>query len=326
MKAQPGVDILSNLQYLLHEGESAEVWRACPHLIAFLVGDADASPQAIEHARSILRQALATETPEKTAQHLRAACELLGWSRLTAKEQSLIFQKNGHGRPDEVDRRTFGARAELAGDLCTPKITTSRTIRARLPQIAGGLLHELELARLETGPLVKIDEASKDLSEVHLIGKYARAREDLRKRSALSILTVGIAIMLGVGIVGPLFSILMSALTSRSSSANASAGTVLVAEVRHTEGKGLNTSKGPSSAMSNGNSSNIPEGGILNIVCQDRHGQSIYDPEGDSTRYQQPWPVWDKLTDGKWVSDLYTSLPKDPGDLPPAGIPACSGT
>jgi hypothetical protein len=33
--------------------------------------------------------------------------------------------------------------------------------------------------------------------------------------------------------------------------------------------------------------------------------------------------VWDRLTVGDWISDIYTTLPKQPGDMPPLGLPTC---
>ncbi|HEY2703200.1 MAG TPA: AfsR/SARP family transcriptional regulator [Candidatus Dormibacteraeota bacterium] len=60
----------------------------------------------------------------------------------------------------------------------------------------------------------------------------------------------------------------------------------------------------------------------IRIVCQDLHGGLVIDnklqaaPQPSST-------VWDRLDDGTWVPDLYTSLPKRPGQVPPLGLPVC---
>jgi hypothetical protein len=95
------------------------------------------------------------------------------------------------------------------------------------------------------------------------------------------------------------------------------------AVVRYTENKGLNTFLGPANTYGRGTPSNLAEGTVINVVCQSRHGQEIYDPEGDPNRYKQPWPVWDRLNNGVWVSDLYVDLPKVPGESSPPGIPRC---
>lgn len=64
------------------------------------------------------------------------------------------------------------------------------------------------------------------------------------------------------------------------------------------------------------------EGERIPVVCQVRDGQPVTDP--DSTPgLPENWPVWDKLADGYFVTDLYTDLPKDPGPTPPLGLPLC---
>jgi transcriptional regulator with XRE-family HTH domain len=54
------------------------------------------------------------------------------------------------------------------------------------------------------------------------------------------------------------------------------------------------------------------------IVCQARHRRLVADPStGKSSA------VWDNLSDGYWIPDLYTDLPKVDGGAPPLGIPLC---
>lgn len=63
-------------------------------------------------------------------------------------------------------------------------------------------------------------------------------------------------------------------------------------------------------------------GDRVTVVCQVRNGpfeSHPYVPEG----YPDEWPVWSKLSDGRWVSDLYLDTPKEEGDVPPEGIPLC---
>lgn len=96
-----------------------------------------------------------------------------------------------------------------------------------------------------------------------------------------------------------------------------------VATVAFTEGKGLKTRTGPGTSHPLGIPHTLPEGAMIAVLCQDRHGEPFRDPTGDSRRYDQAWPVWNRLADGNWVSDLYVDLPKIPGDVPPRGIPRC---
>jgi eukaryotic-like serine/threonine-protein kinase len=57
------------------------------------------------------------------------------------------------------------------------------------------------------------------------------------------------------------------------------------------------------------------EGKTVRIECQERDGRSIDDPStGESTT------VWNRTTDGVYISDLYTDL----GNTPPEDIPACT--
>lgn len=55
------------------------------------------------------------------------------------------------------------------------------------------------------------------------------------------------------------------------------------------------------------------------IVCQARHRRVVSDPTAGTSS-----PVWNKLSDGYWIPDLYTDLPKVTGEAPPLGIPTCS--
>lgn len=66
----------------------------------------------------------------------------------------------------------------------------------------------------------------------------------------------------------------------------------------------------------------LGEGTLIHIVCQDRSGGLVIDnklgiaPQPMST-------VWDRLEDGGWISDVYTTLPKLQGRTPPLGLPVC---
>jgi serine/threonine protein kinase len=61
------------------------------------------------------------------------------------------------------------------------------------------------------------------------------------------------------------------------------------------------------------------EGAQIQIECQERNGREISDPSSGKVS-----KVWDRTTDGVYISDLYTDLTKVAGDTPPDGIPACT--
>jgi DNA-binding SARP family transcriptional activator len=67
---------------------------------------------------------------------------------------------------------------------------------------------------------------------------------------------------------------------------------------------------------------NLNEGTPIRILCQNRHGGLVIDnalrpgPHPSST-------VWDRLDNGTWISDLYTSLPKPASGTPPLGLRDC---
>jgi hypothetical protein len=78
--------------------------------------------------------------------------------------------------------------------------------------------------------------------------------------------------------------------------------------VTGTGGIGLNERQGPSAAGAV--LANDPDGAALDIVCQD-HGDVIH---GSA--------IWDKLADGNWVTDYYTTTPNFNAFSPP--IPQCA--
>ena len=60
------------------------------------------------------------------------------------------------------------------------------------------------------------------------------------------------------------------------------------------------------------------EGTVVSIVCQARNRREVSDPTSG-----QRSPVWNRLSDGYWIPDLYTDLPKVAGDVPPLDLPRC---
>lgn len=64
------------------------------------------------------------------------------------------------------------------------------------------------------------------------------------------------------------------------------------------------------------------EGEVVEVLCQRRDGQMISETDVSPGQPAQ-WPVWNRLKDGKWIPDLYTDLPKEPGPVPPEGLTTC---
>ncbi|MFE6309326.1 helix-turn-helix domain-containing protein [Nocardiopsis sp. NPDC057823] len=99
----------------------------------------------------------------------------------------------------------------------------------------------------------------------------------------------------------------------------------VTATVVHTEGLGVITRCGPGAEYDRSQVQNLTDGVDVTIVCQVRDGQVLADlpvPEAQE-RYDGYWPVWNKLSTGVWVSDLYVDTPKEATSTPPEGIPLC---
>lgn len=79
----------------------------------------------------------------------------------------------------------------------------------------------------------------------------------------------------------------------------------LIARVANTDGLGVDMYAGPSRA--GGRVGALSEGADLHIVCQDGAGETITDRVAGK---RLVWPVWDRLVDGTWVPDIYTSTNK----------------
>ncbi|MEO3743471.1 hypothetical protein [Plantactinospora sp. B5E13] len=98
---------------------------------------------------------------------------------------------------------------------------------------------------------------------------------------------------------------------------------VVTATVVNTGGDGVYTYAGPNtrSRYRDGYLDND----LVRVVCQERNGQLVADVDpapGQPAR----WPVWNRLEDGRWIPDLWTNLPKEPGPDPPHGLPTCPAT
>jgi len=64
------------------------------------------------------------------------------------------------------------------------------------------------------------------------------------------------------------------------------------------------------------------DGTVVGVVCQERQGQAVEDHD-PAPGQPASWPVWDRLTTGRWIPDMWTSLPKTPGATPPNGLAVC---
>lgn len=65
------------------------------------------------------------------------------------------------------------------------------------------------------------------------------------------------------------------------------------------------------------------DGDVIRVVCQERAGQPVSDVD-PAPGQPKTWPVWNKLDNGRWIPDLWTDLPKQPGATPPYGLPTCA--
>ncbi|WP_433136327.1 hypothetical protein ACQPZ8_29370 [Actinomadura nitritigenes] len=65
------------------------------------------------------------------------------------------------------------------------------------------------------------------------------------------------------------------------------------------------------------------EGDTVEVVCQIRDGEPVVDPGEGRPDYAVP--VWDELSNGIWIPDLYTSLPGKRGPSRPAAFPPAPG-
>jgi hypothetical protein len=76
------------------------------------------------------------------------------------------------------------------------------------------------------------------------------------------------------------------------------------------------------SADSNAGRLNGPaEGEVVRVVCQIRDGRLVTDTPYNGR--QTSSRVWDRLESSRFISDIYTTLPKTPGPNPPSGLPLC---
>lgn len=64
------------------------------------------------------------------------------------------------------------------------------------------------------------------------------------------------------------------------------------------------------------------DGTVVGVVCQERHGDEVRDRD-PAPGQPSAWAVWDRLTTGRWIPDLWTSLAKRPGETPPNNLPTC---
>ncbi|MGH9930060.1 MAG: hypothetical protein ACREA9_12675 [Pyrinomonadaceae bacterium] len=300
------------------------------------LGRGEATPAIpVRAVEAVLRKAIRQHAAETntTAEHVQAANELLGWTTRSHEEiRKILATVNEFGSKKNselltVDLTSLGVRAALAGAKFSERLRSQRSVRERRPKIARYLADAVQDV-LEDETVMR-ELATQFGGDSELDERQGNGEILNRRRTIVvgAILAAGVVI---ATIVTALISQRPLAVEARPDSAQippptlaAPAPFVRQATVRYTEGKGLNTFLGPGNIYPRGNPSNFVENQVIPVVCQERKGQSVHDPLGDSNRYAQPWPVWNKLSNGLWVSDLYTDLPKIPGDTPPDGIPGC---
>jgi transcriptional regulator with XRE-family HTH domain len=123
----------------------------------------------------------------------------------------------------------------------------------------------------------------------------------------LSLVAVGFAAGYAVGVTRPNDdpnSDGSDSLTPSGNSAVTGDGTT-PAVIANTEGLGVTTYREP--RRDRGKRGALAEGAPIKIVCQVGDGEIITDKVNGE---RLAWPVWDKLDDGSWVPDIYTSLSK----------------
>lgn len=79
---------------------------------------------------------------------------------------------------------------------------------------------------------------------------------------------------------------------------------------------------GPAGDMPRVGEVGIDEGRAIRVLCQDRQGGLVVDRKPPPEQ-QAPSTVWDRLDDGTWISDVYTTMPRVVGEAPPLGLPVC---
>ena len=64
------------------------------------------------------------------------------------------------------------------------------------------------------------------------------------------------------------------------------------------------------------------DGMLVAVVCQERDGQTVQDRD-PAPGQPASWAVWNRLSTGRWIPDMWTDLPKVRGAAPPHGLPRC---
>ena len=91
----------------------------------------------------------------------------------------------------------------------------------------------------------------------------------------------------------------------------------VAARTANTQGEGVYAYTGPDGRCRSGF---LGEQMPISVVCQVLHGKDITDTYRNAVRR---WTVWDKLSSGAYVPDLYTDLPKGTTPTLVDGLPAC---
>ncbi|QXJ23270.1 hypothetical protein AGRA3207_004405 [Actinomadura graeca] len=125
------------------------------------------------------------------------------------------------------------------------------------------------------------------------------------------------------GTVGaPMATIAVPALWSQIAGGGEDKGMSQVASIVNTPGGRTYAYRQPS--LSSEHDDRRPvyrEGDTIEVICQLRDGEAVTMPGDNRPLYAVT--VWDKLANGSWVPDIFTSLDLKRGPQPPRGLPVC---
>ncbi len=195
----------------------------------------------------------------------------------------------------------------------------SSVVQADQQEISGWLRRRAELAD-SAGSMADAAAPADPLLVAPAVESLGEPTLKNRFRRGLAAALVAAGVVVGVG--GTL--LVETLLPSRSSAtarscapaADLRSGAV-AARTANTQGQGVYAYTGPDGRCRSGF---LGEQSQISVVCQVLHGKDITDTYRNVVRR---WAVWDKLSSGAYVPDLYTDLPK--GNTPKLvdGLSAC---
>lgn len=230
--------------------------------------------------------------------------------------------------------KAFADRPELTGVGRSTVYDALRSLRLPSDVTVAGLLSSVAQAdpeeisawlqrRAELADSAVLTADSAAPTDLHLVAPAAEnipeltSRNRLRRGLAAALVAAGVV----VGVGGTL--LVEKLLPPSSATAGSCApapdlrGGAVAARTANTQGEGVYAYSGPDGRCRSGF---LGEQSQISVVCQVLHGKDITDTYRNAVRR---WAVWDKLSSGAYVPDLYTDLPK--GNTPKLvdGLSAC---